>query len=228
MKKLIFFIFFMLTSCLGPDPVYIQGPPGPQGNPGITRVISDAPTPVVFDIVPATQEQCLNGGTIIHIATDTNHNNTPDIEDDNYKTTFVCNGMNGSNGQDGTSCSVAQVSSGDAVLPNGGAIVTCGSGSVLISNGEDGLDGIDGQNATPNSYDIVDILNPCGESPQVYDEVFLKLRNGQILWLLVDNVNGKNARLSLAQAGTWMTTDGDQCVFTLTSDGRIINENHHY
>lgn len=157
-------------------------------------------------------------------------------------------GQSGSDGKDAPECSVTQIQPGDDVLPLGGAVINCGASSALISNGAAGATGLDGaqgekgdkgntgQNGTngrdgidaqPSAYSIVAILNPCSDSPSIDDEVFLKLANGTILWLQVDNENGKNARLSIARPGRWQTTDGSGCQFTLNADGSITNESFH-
>lgn len=135
-------------------------------------------------------------------------------------------GSPGPIGPAGSSCTATQIAAGDAVLTDGGAIINCGTTSAMISNGRDGLNGTDGTNGTTSAYAITSILDPCGDAPGISDEVFLKLADGTILWLQVDNASGLNARLSIAQPGNWVTTDGDNCQFTLNADGTISNESH--
>lgn len=143
----------------------------------------------------------------------------------------------GSKGPEGQGCSVTQVPVGDSVLPYGGAVIICNDNSVLISNGakgdtgekgSDGINGRDGVDSQPSAYGIEAIIDPCGDSPSIDDEVFLKLANGTILWLQVDNSNGKNARLAVARPGRWQTTDGSDCQFTLNTDGSITGESFNY
>ena len=99
------------------------------------------------------------------------------------------------------------------------------------SNGQDGQDGqngSDGADAPPTPFTPVGIVDPCGDAPGVYDEVFVKLQNGTLLASFSENANGKNTRFSVLTPGTYVTTDGDNCVFTVTAGGSITGENHHY
>lgn len=93
--------------------------------------------------------------------------------------------------------------------------------------GQPGNDGKDGQDATLNPLDIVAVLDPCGKDPGVVNEVFLKLRNGQVIASFSNNVNGDYTRFSILPPGNYMTTDNTNCTFTLTADGSIVNESHH-
>lgn len=130
-------------------------------------------------------------------------------------------GVAGNSGADGVGCSVTSVPVGDTLLTYGGAVVLCGASSVLISNGAPGAAGAD---APPSSYSITSVTDPCGDSPGIDDEVFLRLANGQLVWLEVDNSSALTARLSLARPGNWMVTDGSGCQFTINSDLSISNE----
>lgn len=136
-------------------------------------------------------------------------------------------GQDGNNGLDGVGCSVTQVSLGDLVLPNGGAIVLCGASSALISNGAAGTNGSNGTNgldALPTAYSIVDMKDPCGNSPGIYDEVLLKLGNGTLVASFSDNANGLNTRLSVLVPGTFTTTDGSHCTFSVDINNNVYNE----
>lgn len=135
-------------------------------------------------------------------------------------------GPQGPVGPQGDGCTVTSIAKGDTVLPQGGSVIVCGKTSSLISSGQDGLNGNNGLDA-PQTYAILNLVNPCGDASNISDEVFLKLADGTILWLQVDNAAGLNARLSVALPGNWITTDGDNCSFTLNSDGTITNESHH-
>jgi hypothetical protein len=128
-------------------------------------------------------------------------------------------GNPGPSGNDGTSCTVASVP--------GGATVSCTDGSSsFVSNGTDGTDGVDGQDAPPTDYTVTEVVDPCGDHPTKVDEVLLKLANGQLLVLFVDNSNGKNPRLSVLPPGNYMTSDGTACYFTVDANNQVINE--HY
>lgn len=124
-------------------------------------------------------------------------------------------GPPGPQGEPGTGCSVEQVSPSEAV-PYGGAVVTCGGSAVLISNGAPGPQGEPGP---MSQYGIVRKLDPCGDAQGIYDEVFLLLADGTLLWSLSDNPNGKNTRLAEAADGSWVTTDGSDCRFSVSTYG---------
>jgi len=101
-----------------------------------------------------------------------------------------------------------------------GAVGAQGEQGVAGEQGETGEDGTDGTNGTnglnaDTTYSIVSIVDPCGDTPGVYDEVILKLGNGTYISSFSDNVQGYNTRLGILTHGTFMTTDGTSCVFTI-------------
>jgi len=96
------------------------------------------------------------------------------------------------------------------------------------ANGQDGQDGADGQDAPPTPFTPVGLVNPCGDAPGIYDEVFIRLSNGTMIASFSENSNGKNTRFSVLIAGTYVTTDGDNCQFTVDSMGNITNESKNY
>lgn len=81
---------------------------------------------------------------------------------------------------------------------------------------------------------IVAILDPCGDKPGVFDEVFVQLADGRILSSFSDNAAGNNTRFSVLTPGNFITTDNSSCKFSVVSDPqpgkplnvRIISE--HY
>lgn len=107
--------------------------------------------------------------------------------------------------------------------------------SVQVCNGENGqtgamgqagVDGHDGTNTSITPFTPIAILDPCGNKPGVYDEVFLKLNNGTILASFSDNANGNNTRWSVLTAGNYISTDGSFCYFSVDASGSLYNE--HY
>lgn len=83
------------------------------------------------------------------------------------------------------------------------------------------------QLATLQGYsNIVAIKDPCGNQVGA-DEVFLKLSTGQYLASFSENSSGKNTRFSLLYDGTFNTTDATGCVFTVSSGGTIISNEHN-
>jgi hypothetical protein len=72
---------------------------------------------------------------------------------------------------------------------------------------------------------IVSIVDPCGTKPGYYNEVLLKLSNGQLLSSFSDNANGLNTHFAVLPDGNYATTDGTNCQFTVLN-GSVTNE--HY
>lgn len=68
---------------------------------------------------------------------------------------------------------------------------------------------------------ITEIVDPCGDSPGITDEVLLRLSNHKLLASFSDSSNGTNTRFSLIEPGQYETTDGSHCHFTVTSDYSI-------
>jgi hypothetical protein len=113
-------------------------------------------------------------------------------------------GPKGDTGAPGSSCSVTQVSNG--------AIISCENGtSAVLLNGQDGADGSPAP-ATP--YTVTEIIDPCGNSPG-FDEVLLRLHNGQIM---AHYAQGALQFLTILSPGTYRVTDGTNCVFTVHPD----------
>lgn len=130
------------------------------------------------------------------------------------------NGTNGTDGQNGTSCTVASVSPG-IEAPYGGALITCGSSSTLLLNGEPGPQG---EPAPMTPYTITEIIDVCNDTPNKYDEVLLRTQSGKLLASFSDNVNGYNTRLSELTAGNYMTSDGTNCFFTVDNDNTVTDQ----
>lgn len=88
--------------------------------------------------------------------------------------------------------------------------------------GAKGDAGAPGADAALSAYSIVNVIDVCGDAPGIIDEVLLVLANGQVLVSFSENANGKNTRFSILPPGTYQTTDGSACVFTLTADGQVL------
>jgi len=142
-------------------------------------------------------------------------------------------GRNGQDGRDGKGCVAQPTASGIEIqcgdspsvhinhgigctvipleaspsLPAGGAKITCVQGEVIISNGKD----------APRQ--VIEYLDPCGPSGG-HDEILLRLSDGTVAALFVKNSSALTARLSILKDSTYITTDDQHCVFTLsTNDG---------
>lgn len=88
--------------------------------------------------------------------------------------------------------------------------------------------GANGEDGATAPYTPVGFVNPCGDAPGIWDEVFIRLANNMLLASFSDNIHGENTRLSVLVPGNYMTTDGDHCTFTVDGSWNITNENHHY
>lgn len=126
-------------------------------------------------------------------------------------------GVNGTNGLDGEGCSVLPILAGLAA-PYGGALLTCGGTQVVLLNGEPGPQGEPGP---VSPYQLSEIIDPCGDAAGIYDEVILKMASGRLLASFSDNANGNNTRLSELVPGSYITTDGSNCYFTVASNGSV-------
>lgn len=143
---------------------------------------------------------CVNGGITLLAGIDVNDSNSLDgIEV--ASSTEVCNGQNGINGVNGTNGS------------NG-------------TNGVNGTNGTNGTNAAPTAFTPVSIVDPCGDTPGIYDEIFIRLQNGMLIASFSDNANGQNTRFSIITAGSYITTDGSACYFSVDGSGNLYNEHH--
>lgn len=146
-------------------------------------------------------------------------------------------GQNGAAGTNGTSCTVMQVTP-SLLAPNGGALITCGVTTALLLNGETGATGSQGNtgntgaagqngtNAVLPPFSVLTLLDPCGDAPGIYDEVFFKLVNGTVIASFSNNFNGDYTRLSVISPGSFITTDASNCYFSVDANGNLFNE--HY
>lgn len=94
-----------------------------------------------------------------------------------------------------------------------------GAAGINGVNGTNGADGQDGEDAPVNPYDIATIVDPCGDANGVIDEILLRLNNNQIIASFTSS--GNNTRFALVPPGTYTTTDGSNCLFTVHSDGNV-------
>ena len=184
----------------------IDGQNGMNGDVGISGSDGYSSVFLITDSL-----SCPTGGKMIMVAMDTNRNGILDlVGDTGLQSTDICNGTNGVDGQNGTN----------------GVDGTNGTNGVDGQNGTDGTNGTNGTNAPVSQFSVVSVIDPCGDKPNVTDEVMLKLGNGSILASFSDNSNGKNTRFSLLTPGSYITTDGSKCFFTIDSSMNIKNE--HY
>lgn len=143
-------------------------------------------------------------------------------------------GSDGNNGNDGHSAAFSQGVATPSLCPNGGVVLNAGvdindDGVLQVSeikstsvtcNGLDGLPSV----TVPNPFAPIALIDPCGYTAGHYNEVFIKFSNGTILASFSDNANGQNTRFSVLVPGSYITTDGTGCKFTVDSSGNITNE----
>jgi hypothetical protein len=100
-------------------------------------------------------------------------------------------------------------------------LVACGKQGPAGPAGERGEQGIPGLNAVVSAYSIDSVIDPCGDAAGIVDEVLLKLHNGQLLVSFSDNTAGDNTRFAILNAGSYRTTDGSNCNFTVDALGNV-------
>ncbi len=140
-------------------------------------------------------------------------------------------GRDGAAGQDGYT-TLAYSLYGAPSCDAGGVILLAGpdldrsstlDASEVTSSAEvcNGLAGQDGSDAPPSPFTPTEVVDPCGDTANVFDEVLLRLADGTLLASFSDDANGRNTRFARLVAGTYQTTDGSGCVFTVGADGSI-------
>jgi hypothetical protein len=100
-------------------------------------------------------------------------------------------------------------------------LIDVGVQSSDICNGAPGDAGVNGQDAPPTAYTVTEIVDPCGDAPGIFDEVFLRMANGTIVASFSDSASGQNTRFSVLVPGNYRTTDGSNCNLTVHSDGSV-------
>lgn len=85
----------------------------------------------------------------------------------------------------------------------------------------DGVNGTNGADAPSSNYQITEIVDPCGDALGIDDEVLLKTASGQLIASISDKASGKNTRISILSPGSYVTTDGSNCHYTVNADGTI-------
>lgn len=110
-------------------------------------------------------------------------------------------GKDGVDGKDGTSCTIVDTTAG--------ANITCGNITVSIDDGND---------AAVSAHMITELIDPCGDNPNQFDEIILKLHDGSFVAYFE---NGSNRFLSTIGNGNYQTTDAQSCQFSITNNNEI-------
>jgi chromosome segregation ATPase len=72
-----------------------------------------------------------------------------------------------------------------------------------------------------NNVNISQVIDPCNDAPNKYDEVIFKMSNGTYVASFSDNASGLNTRFSILPVGQFSTTDGTGCVFRVNANGTL-------
>lgn len=148
-------------------------------------------------------------------------------------------GSDGSDGHDGEDGSDGDDGYDSLIATTAASICGSAGGTTFLvgldTNRDHALEGSEvtssasvcnGASAAPSPFTIVAIKDPCGDAAGVYDEVMLQLQNGTIIASFSENSSGKNTRFATIPAGSYVTTDGSLCYFSVNASGTIYNE--HY
>lgn len=75
-------------------------------------------------------------------------------------------------------------------------------------------------------HNIVDFKDPCNAQGS-YNEIFLHLSDGGYIASFSDNASGSNTRFTKVIDGTYSTTDGTHCTFSVKNNGTTIYNEHN-
>lgn len=65
---------------------------------------------------------------------------------------------------------------------------------------------------------IVELIDPCGDNPGQYDEVLIRTSSNKLIAFFEQ---GGQRFLSVLEAGSYRTTDTQQCLFNVDSNGVV-------
>jgi len=69
-------------------------------------------------------------------------------------------------------------------------------------------------------YRVTELLDPCGNHPSNFDEILLRTSSGDIIAYFE---SGGNRFLSVLPQGSYGTTDGTNCSFSIDSQKRLCD-----
>lgn len=206
MKFILLFVF-LFVGC-GQDGVAIRDLDGVDGKDGLSLVSEST----------YSEDICAgNSGNTTVIAQDVNANGVLDEEDTLQSQFITCYGEQGERGVAGINCSVNRTGNN--------SIVTCGETSVTIADGLDGEDGLDGT--------LIEVVEFCNNNNnwreigiKVGDKVIALFQQTSSVNVTTPNgqtsvINGMNNRLVVLVNGSYVTTDGNNCHFSV-NNGQVI------
>jgi len=192
-----FIILLFLSSLIGCGREVIRGPMGPQGPAGPK---GDRGT----DGNSCHVEQTSSGATILC---------------DDGSSATITNGMPGAEGPigpqgpqgepglPGTSCSVISISNG--------ATISCTDGTIVsVYNGTNGLNGTNGTNGS-----VITPIELCPNLSGGYFHEYLLKIDGNLFAVYA---SGSNIGYTKLWPGSWVTTDGRSCHFTVNSNMNVL------
>jgi hypothetical protein len=71
-----------------------------------------------------------------------------------------------------------------------------------------------------SNHNVTKVVDPCGDGPG-FDEVLLRTSSGKLIASFSQNQSGLNTRFSILTPGSYSTTDGTGCSFTVNGDMSI-------
>ncbi len=196
-----------------------------EGATGQTTLEADTPAQRI-SVTPATAEQCAAGGYVYTVYSDLNFNSAIDAKDEVLNAQVICNGRDG---DDGVGVAFTVIAAPAEVCAAGGNVIlmardenrsgvydptSSGQVSATVCNGARGSD------APLSPFTPVQAIYACGQTGP-YDEVLLRLSNGQVLASLSANSSGAQTRLAFLPDGSYQTTDGRACAFSLETNGSV-------
>ncbi len=140
-------------------------------------------------------------------------------------------GANGNDGSNGHAALIAQLPAGDACDDGGVTLLTAldTNDNLVLDSEDSNLQSAticNGAGGNVSPFSPVGLVDPCGTAPGIHNEVFFRLENRSLVASFSDNASGANTRFALLSPGTYVTTDGDQCVFTIDENFDVVNESH--
>lgn len=79
-----------------------------------------------------------------------------------------------------------------------------------------------GADAPVSDFTVTEVLDPCGPQGS-YDEVLLRMQNGQVIASFSQTAAGLNTRFTILLPNTpYQTTDGTGCNFQVDEDGNLV------
>lgn len=195
---------------------------GKNGKNGADAILpnSQAINPVSYgvdfeDVSPGLV--CAAGGVSIFTFEDENKDGLFQVGESVVKVKSVCNGTNGSS----SSISLESVSS-SAACPDGGVKIISGPSSVEVCHGSDGINGangLDGQQGLAGAAGtIVTPVKFCASDSSTYPEYGLMI-GGELFavnWgTTPGSPNAPQAFLTKLIAGNYMSTGGNNCLFSV-------------